>query len=188
MGICNVSRIDLWPAHKRGALDPKSFSLITFKKSCEVTAAKCFVRHALALIHFCRVRFGVFPSPRDMAVCVSGSRGSHSSIRLTSASCGECAVSVRSTTAAQPDFTRNPRRGGLSFDHRVLKRHRDRRFAIPGWEQTSIAEAFLSRPGRACGFPVDVTIWMSVTFPCESNVNRKRPVPDWPGRDWPGWK
>ena len=27
---------------------------------------------------------------------------------------------------------------------------------------------------------------MSVTFPCASNVNRKRPVPDCPGRDWPG--
>src|SRR5204862_6700004 len=30
------------------------------------------------------------------------------SMRLTSESCGECAVCVRSTTAAQADFTRNP--------------------------------------------------------------------------------
>ena len=36
------------------------------------------------------------------------------------------------------------------------------------------------------GFPVDATTRMSVTFPCASNVNRKRPVPDCPGRDWPG--
>src|SRR5215211_4093004 len=35
-------------------------------------------------------------------------------------------------------------------------------------------------------FPVDVTIWMFVTFPCGLNVNRKRPVPACPGRDWPG--
>jgi len=35
-------------------------------------------------------------------------------------------------------------------------------------------------------FPVDATIRMSVTFPCPSNVNRKRPVPPCPGRDWPG--
>src|SRR4029077_14086747 len=36
------------------------------------------------------------------------------------------------------------------------------------------------------GFPVEVTIWMFVTVPCVSNVNRKRPVPACPGRDWPG--
>jgi hypothetical protein len=60
-------------------------------------------------------------------------------------------VSVRSTTAAQPDFTRNQAQQ-FEFCHRVLK-VTGLSLAIPGWEQTSIAEAFLLRTGRSTDSP-----------------------------------
>ena len=95
------------------------------------------------------------------------------------------AVSVRAQLPCQPDFTRNARPTVCAFII-LFETSLGPSLAIPGWEQTSIAEAFLSRTGRNTDFPVDVTIRMSVTFPCPSKVKRKRPVPVCPGRDWPG--
>src|SRR6476646_6553068 len=134
VGICNVSRINLAPHHKRGAHDPKPFLPITFKKSC-----KCLLRnashHTLALIHFCRVRFEF----------------SHGRVIWLSRF-GKSRIAQLDSTAAQPDFTRNPRPTVCAFII-LFETSLGLSLAIPGWEQTSIAEAFLSRPGRSTGFP-----------------------------------
>src|SRR6266576_2881160 len=82
-------------------------------------------------------------------------------------------------------FHSKPNRGSLSFDHRVLKVTGT--VACHPWLGADFhcRSVFIAAWSKY-GFPVDVTIWMLVTFPCASNVNRKRPVPDCPGRDWPG--
>src|SRR5881394_2603041 len=104
--ICDVSGIDLASHHKRSAPDPKSFLLIAFKKYC-----KCLLRNAshrpLALIQFCRVRFEF---SHGCMIWLPGfgkswiAQFDATDIRELR----ECAVCVRSTTAAQADFTRNP--------------------------------------------------------------------------------
>ena len=82
-------------------------------------------------------------------------------------------------------FHSKSKRSSLSFDHRVLKVTGT--VACHPWLGADFhcRSVFIAAWSKY-GFPVDVTIWMFVTFPCGSNVNRKRPVPDCPGRDWPG--
>src|SRR5690242_13947994 len=100
-------------------------------------------------------------------------------MRGTSASRGERAVSVRRTTTAQPGFTRDPR-ASLDCGQRVL--NVTGTVACHPWLGADFhcRSVFIAAWSKY-GFPVDVTIWIFVTFPCGSNVNRKRPVPAWPG-------
>src|SRR4029077_3890559 len=75
--------------------------------------------------------------------------------------------------------------GSSSFGHRVLKVTGT--VACHPWLGADFhCRSVFVAAWSKYGFPVEVTIWMFVTFPCVSNVNRKRPVPACPGRDWPG--
>src|SRR5437867_9771469 len=82
-------------------------------------------------------------------------------------------------------FYSKPERGRLRLCHLVLKVTGT--VACQPWLGADFhcRRVFIAAWSKY-GLPVDATIWMFVTFPCASKVNRKRPVPDWPGRDCPG--
>src|SRR5262249_10791063 len=82
-------------------------------------------------------------------------------------------------------FYANPKTGGLLFCH--LVRNVTGTVACHPWLGADFhCRSVFIADWSKYGFPVDLTIWMFVTFPCGSNVKRKLPVPDWPGRDCPG--
>src|SRR6476620_8114563 len=82
-------------------------------------------------------------------------------------------------------FNSKSKCGSLSFGHCVLKVTGT--VACHPWLGADFhcRSVFIAAWSKY-GFPVEVTIWMFVTFPGASNVNRKRPVPACPGTDWPG--
>jgi len=63
----------------------------------------------------------------------------------------ERGVSVRSTTAAPTGF-HSKRESAVCAFIILFETSLGPSLAIPGWEQTSIAEAFLSRTGRSTDF------------------------------------
>src|SRR6185312_15901496 len=82
-------------------------------------------------------------------------------------------------------FHSKPETGGLRFYH--LVRNVTGTVACHPWLGADFhCRSVFIADWSKYGFPVDATTRMSVTFPCPSNVNRKRPVPPCPGRDWPG--
>src|SRR5438093_2512354 len=98
------------------------------------------LRTTLTLLFILLVSVSSFPIAAWYGCRVSGNRGSDSSIRQTSQSRGERAGPVRSTAAAQPDFTRKPSAAGGGFIW--FEMSQEPSLSIPGQVKISIAEAF----------------------------------------------